>query len=204
MTPISARRAAWLRHVHELGRRLRRAPYPNEIASSLGTTRRVGTGRVSKALADGHIVVSPRPSAFCARSVRVAPLAMLELGLPAVVYLAWPLPGPSAPHDHHVAALEAGRAAAGWLADSLRVVTVSPYLIGSARLVAGTLGVAASIAERSDAVVVWRDPLLVGRQDVAAATAAGVPVSVLTADLLVTDPGQLWRPPILQPTYAQR
>jgi hypothetical protein len=200
--PITHRRAGWLRTIHQLATELRRPPHSSEIARAVGCSERSGRQRVQRAAVAGHVIVEPRVTAFVPAAVRLAPRAMLELALPVVVYLAWPLSTPSAGTTARLQSVQAGMASAEWLL-RMGLFAVSPYLIPHHQFDAID-EVARQIAARADAVVVWHDRILVGRSDVAAAHRLGVPVSVLTPEIVRSGvgPADLWRPPCLQPEVA--
>jgi hypothetical protein len=181
--------------VAELTLEFRRPPTSGELARLLrrddANTRR----SIMCARRDGLITPPPPGRAPFARSpIRLTAGARIELGLPVVVYLAWPLPLPNSPQATHDVGRRAGADLAfRVLSDVPGAVPVSPYLAPHGtrdrpRLDAG----AAALAAQCDAAIVYRDPILTGRPDVAAALAAGAHVVVIDdADLRSGDP---WRP----------
>jgi hypothetical protein len=189
MTP---QRRQWLRAIARLAAELRRPPTISELAAAC-RMHRTASGRMGRrAAGDGLVAIQPR-GAFGAGAVQLAPRGRLELDLPLVVYLAWPLAA-----GRKEAAAD-GRYAAARLTTALALSPVSPYLAG--RWGPDVDAVAAELAARSDAVVVWRDPLLTGRSDVAAARRAGLTVAVITdVDNLPAGHGDLWRPPYVEST----
>ncbi len=196
MKPITQRRGAWLRIVHRLHCDLRRPPSSFEVGPATGTTRKNSSRVAITAERDGHLIRGPRASVMGAAPLRVTPAALVQLGVPMVVYLAWPMT--SSPD---VGAR--GRAAARWLA-SLGVYAVSPFLTGDLECTA-SMHAAALLAQRADAVVVMSDPLLIGRPDVSAALLARAPVGVVThgdEEQISTAP-DLWIPPRLVPPLAE-
>lgn len=209
MKPITPRRADWLRTVHRLGTDLRRPPRATDIARATRVTAHVASNSIRRARRDGQIVLGGRVSGFDAFPVRLTPAALVEIGVPMVTYLAWPI-GRDDGRPAECRALEVeqdamrGRAAVRWLA-TLGVYSVSPYLAGAWKCErSGLDAVAQDIARRADAVVVMTDPLLLGRADVAAARAAGIPIGLVQAadERLVRAGVDLWRPPFLVPPDA--
>lgn len=205
MKPISEKRAAWLRVAHGLRTTLGRPPSAIEVARAHGRSPRTARDMVNCAIEDGHLVNTPRTSVFVPAGIRVAPLALLDLGLPAVVYLAWALGSDVVPgfHDRQAGLndRQAGLIPAGELG-RIGLAVVSPYLVAE-RAVAEP--VAMLLAQRADAVVVWRDPLLLGRADVVAARRLGIPVSVTQRDMTCgkLTAAVLWTPPCLLPAMPE-
>lgn len=186
---MTGRRRRWLEAVARLAAVLQRPPTISELAAELGMWRTASGRMAQRAARDGLVTLPPR-DAFGARAVQLAPRGRIELGLPLVVYLAWPL----AEGRRDTAA--DGRDAAARLVTMLGISSVSPYLAG--RWAPDVAAVAAELAGRSDAVVVWRDPLLTGRADVAAARRAGRTVAVISdVDNLPSNGTDIWRPPFV-------
>lgn len=106
--------------------------------------------------------------------LRVTARGRIAMGLPLVVYLAWPLPPPGAADVAQELARAAGLELARWVLDVIPGATpISPYMapvLARDRSVVDAAAV--QLASSSDAVIVWRDPLLLGRPDVAAAMLA--------------------------------
>lgn len=196
MRPITCQRAAWLAVIHRLTVELRRPPFSSEVARATMRHASSITGQVRRAVVDGQLERAVKPNAFAAAGLRLTPHALIALALPMVVYLAWPGFDP-----------ERGMEISSWLG-GLGVWASSPYL-GHRTIRAGReadlAAVAMALACRSDAVVCMTDPLLLGRSDVAAAHASGVPVSLVRpADksLLLTST-DLWSPPMRVPYPPQ-
>lgn len=196
MRPISRLRSEWLVTIHRLGVELRRPPYSAEVARATQRHRSAVTSLARRAVLDGHIERRVQPDAFTSAGIRLTPHALIALGLPMVVYLAWPGFAP-----------QRGTEISTWLGDR-GVWASSPYM-GRGTIQAGRepdlAAVAMATACRCDAVVCWTDPLLLGRPDVASAHAAGVPVSLVQArdEKLVRDSRDLWSPPLLVPYLPQ-
>lgn len=188
MTTVTEAQATWLRVVYELGVSLGRLPTTTDLAKACGWQQQTARRHIRRAAAAGIIEVGPR-STTNPMAVRIAPHALVQIGVPIVAYLAWPF-----------GSAERGQLIGQWLA-GLGVSVISPYLVASQVGHGRMDAVGISMALRSDAVLVWTDPLLVGRSDVSAAAASGIPVSVVrpTHELLVTCAADLWRPPLLQP-----
>lgn len=188
MKPLSTRRTKWLRAIYELGAQLGRPPYPGELARRHGTTSTAQRNIIVRAIRDGHITVGNPGNRFAPRPIRVSPAARLELGLPCLVYLAFPLTEDS------------GESAAAWVSCNVGLPVVSALAIA---ITGWKLAEPACVllAERCDGVIVWRDPMLVGRSDVVAAARLGIPVSVVDAYAArsVSSARQLWTAPLLQP-----
>ena len=193
---VTPQRETWLRAVYDLTAKYGRAPIPSEVAKKVGKSVRAARDIVTRAVSEGQLIQCARVSAYAATGVRVAPLTLLELGLPPVVYLAWPM----SRHDQH---LKDGKDAAGMLAN-LGVYAPTPYLIEMpAHQRESALPVAASLAMRVDAVVVVRDSLIAGRRDVEAAWRVGVPLSIVHDMRTIKSASDLWIPPCLQPVNKQ-
>lgn len=176
---------------------LRRPPTSGEVARRERRLESNTRRAIALARADGLITEPPADRRQYARSpLRLTPAARLEIGLPIVTYLAWPLPHPDASGAAFDRAVERGREVADRV---LRIfpgaVPVSPYLVPwpagdravERRLAAG----AALLAATCDACVVYRDEILLGRADVAAAVAGNAHVCVVL-DLALETPDP-WR-----------
>jgi hypothetical protein len=188
---IPARRASWLRQVQRLAIELHRPPVAVEIAKATGRSPAATVQMVRRATADGHMLSGARASAMAPRQVRIAPAALAALGIPLVVYLAWPGDWAAQGCQH-----------ASWL-ETMGIFAVSPYLVRTEphHMKAEA---AAALAQRADAVVAMTDPLLTGRPDVAAALAAGVPVAIVPQAIEsgISSAAAIWRAPFLVP-YPQ-
>lgn len=178
---------------------LGRAPYSSEVMPLLaGSDRRSTRQRLCRLRDLGMVVFASVPRALHPAPVRLTPAAKIALGLPIVVYGAWPIPS----DDNGVAMAESSRIGA-MLADAMtaavEAVVISPFLNPTpwkAGVVAG-----AQIARACDAVVVLRDRTLLGRGDVHAARVARLRCAVVESvgQLSQLTPATLWAPPYLEP-----
>lgn len=178
----------WLLAADALEVSLRRPPSVVEVGRALGCGPRAAQSRHRRAVAAGHVVDAPRTMTG-PRFVRASPAARIELGLPLLVYLAWPEAMPS-----------------GEVADLLVMLArigahcVSPLLVPGMFEVPAARAAAQSAAVAAHGVVVWRDRVLLCRADVDAARHAGVPVAVVPrSDALPSSAAELWIPPRLVP-----
>lgn len=187
MTSILESRHAWLRSAHDLAGRLGRPIVPMDLADLHGVRYESMRNRVGRAVRDGYMMRGRKPNAFASAPIRLTPKALLELDLPMLVYLAWPV---DRSIDNY------GIAAASWIQINLGIVTVSPCFRDPT-----AMSIAVVTAQRSDAVIVWRDRLLVGRADVVAGANAGAPVAVIpgVGANAPRSASELWIPPFLQP-----
>lgn len=201
MTPIPKKRAAVLRAVHQLTVELRRPPLCSEVARRIGIDRTLVWRMMQSAKRDGQAVVGSRFSVFTPGCVRVTPSALAYLGIPALVYLAWPAEW-DAPVSEGVAA---GGVAWARALHRLGLAASSPLLVpgGDPAIVRPA---SEALARAADAVVVVADQLLLGRSDVIAAHLAAVPVSFVPSPSAATNAVALWLPPLLvpQPDLAGR
>lgn len=186
MKPVTDAQAAWLRVVHHLTVSLRRPPVVIELAEATGSKRSGTKQRIHRAVDDGHLVRGPKGPSTTPSSLRVTPQALVHIGVPLVAYLAWPF-----------GSTERGQVIAQWLA-RWRVYAISPCLVEHGLLAPD---IASSMAMRADCVVVYTDPLLVGREDVQAAIACGIPVTVIRPadERSIESAADLWKPPLLLP-----
>lgn len=211
---LTPNRAAWLRTVHSLVLELGRPPTPMDLATARGTKPTAQRFQIRDAIASGQLVPAARGTAFESSAVRVAPRALVHLGLPMVVYLAWPLS--AAPGDGRVQRppgqiavfaerdAMAGREIARWLAGG-GIAPVSPYLAGAWSCDWAALdGAAVALSQRADAVVAMYDPMVLGRPDVAAPHRLGIPVALVADPRALTRPpaASLWDPPTLVPPIS--
>lgn len=196
MRPLWPGRRRWLMTVHQLTEELHRPPTTTEIARARQTTRESDRDAAVRAEADGHVVAQRRHQ-FLPASVRLTPAALVQLGVPMVVYLAWPVP---IGRGDHPGVREQGLELARW-ATQLGMYPVSPYLLHGAIDRTDSLGAAGRLAARCDGVVVCRDRLLVSRSDVDAARKACVPVGVVETLEEVSEVESIWRPPRLVTSY---
>lgn len=195
MTP---KRSEWLHLVYGLQAKLGRLPTAPDIAKVRGTARRVEFDTALRALEDGQVVRVPsreQRHAVLPFGVRLTPSAMVELGIPVLTYLAWPMdPGFGA---------ESRGAWARWSSQlvSLGLVPVSSFSVLRTEPVepAQWMACACTLASRCDAVVAVGDPILIGRPDVSSAKSDGVMVSVIgpTALFMAARAVDLWKPPFL-------
>jgi hypothetical protein len=182
---MRAARAALLGDIHALTTSLGRPPFPSEIAKSRGTTHNATNQALVIAKRDGHVIIGHRASAMTPAPIRVSPTAIIELGLPMVVFF-------SGPPD----ALEAWRALE--LAD-VTTLTAHPSPGPFAwRLIQACDAVLA--IGRAD------DPAVLGSAAVAYAVASRTPCAVVPKAFLTLgvvaatrDHSILWRAPIALP-----
>ena len=115
-----------------------------------------------------------------------SPLARIRLDMPLLVYLSWPLPPPDMPDEAHDAAHAVGENLARWILGRVPAAApVSPYLVAHGRRERPKLDAAApTLALGCHAAIIYRDPLLAGRADAAAAREAGLPTALIGADFL--------------------
>jgi hypothetical protein len=191
---VKVRLKALLLAVHRATQELGRAPYSAEVAPLLGgSDRRSTRRRLCRARDAGMVSFAAVPRAMHAQAVRLTPEAKVELCLPVVALLAWPV----GVEDRGEAA-EYGRDAVTVLRGK-GVIGVSPFLDGRTRWEEGVQA-AAQIAPACDGVIVMHDPTLMGRADVHAARLARLRCVVVDSlTLHRTPPGALWLPPLLQP-----
>lgn len=190
---ITANQIRWIRAIDAVHIDLRRPPLMPEVQRALGITNPgVTTGRllVRQLVERGYLVRGPG-KCTTPRSIRVTPMARIALGMPMTVYLAFPL-GDSDALD--------GRAAAHELLQRYGLFCSSPLLTPGSAGRPGAMDAATASATALHAVVVWRDPLLVGRHDVDTARRAGVPVTVAGAGPMPAAADALWVPPMLVPS----
>lgn len=197
LVPISVYRERWLRELEALAVKLCRPPNSSELARAVGLAQHTVREMAMRCAKSGLVTLSER-SATTPRGLRLTPAARIALGLPLAVYLAFPVgEGPLSDNAREAAALH-GQSAAAELLGRYGLFCVSPMLLPEAIGWPGAMDAATATAAALHAVIVWRDPLLVGRRDVDAARRAGVPVSVL-AGPLPTTASELWLPPRLVP-----
>lgn len=172
---------------------LGRAPSAGEVGTRIGMV----SSRISAVIAAARragLVTPHHPGrrTFERTPVRLTARARLELGLPIVVYLAWPLPAADAPTEAHHVAWQAGHdLARRVLIQVPGAASVSPYLARHSAADRARLDAAApALAAMSDAAIVYRDGLLLGRRDVAAAVTNGAHVVVM--DDAALDGGDPW------------
>lgn len=195
---IGARRELWLRTVDRLTTELRRPPCVDEVSRVVGISRSTGQWHTNHAARAGQVLLGSR-NATSPRALRLTPATRIELGLPLVVYLAWPLP-PEPVEVMPAEAWGAGCSAAEDIATDLGLCVVSPFLVCASIGASGSMSYAARVSCTTDAVIIWRDALLMGRADVDAAWRAGLPVSVVSGDL-PSAAADLWIPPRLVPPF---
>lgn len=134
--------------------------------------------------------------------VILTPLARIRLGLPLLVYVSWPLPPPNAPDEAHETAYTLGKHLCRWIAGRVECATpVSPYLVKHDCVIRPKLDAAApALALGCHAAIVYRDPMIAGRADTAAALGAGLPTALIDTKTM-----DEWRPmrdgPIWQAPY---
>lgn len=184
MKPLTEAQISWLRTIYELGISLHRQPTTTDLARACGWQSQTARRHIRVAAAAGIIDVAPR-STNNPMAVRIAPHALVQLGVPVVAYLAWP-----------VGSAERGQLIGQWVA-RFGISVISPYLVSGRT----SDTAAVSMALRADAVLVWTDPLLVGRRDVVSAASRGIPVTVIRPadEAAITCAADLWKPPLLQP-----
>lgn len=182
---------------------LRRPPTARELGIALG----VSYGNVHKIVTDcaryGLIDPQRQRQPHQPFQIVLTPMARIRLELPLLVYLAWPLPPPDSPDEAHEAAHAVGINLARWVAGRVqRAAPVSPYLVRHDRTLRAQLDAAAPVlALGCHAAIIYRDQLLAGRADGAAAFGAGLPTSLI--DLAAMDSwqpdrdGPIWQPPYL-------
>lgn len=183
---------------------LRRPPFANEVAKAIGIDLRGTLDVLEDCRRLGLIEECPGRKKYAPLPVRLTAATRRALGLPIVVYLAWPMPPPASADEAHHAARAVGVELAGWLLAAVpNVAPVSPYLAPHARGLRPQLDAAAAAhAMMCDAAIAYRDPLLLGRPDVAAALGAHLAVSLITpaAQLEISDGSDPWTPPwLVQP-----
>lgn len=197
MVPISPARAEVLRAIHHLTSEFRRPPIPAEVAHRMGKSTSTVWHMVQRAVADGQAVIGSRLSMYTPGTVRLTPAALAALGIPALVYLAWPMDwsDPTSELDADYGADHASRLA------RLGIAAVSPCLAPSSGNGPGVRAAAEALARVADAAVVVADGLLVGRSDVTSARLASVPIAVIDDLTGVTSAAELWVPPRLVPAW---
>jgi hypothetical protein len=201
LVPIGEYRDRWLRALEALAVELRRPPHSIELARALGLAPHSVREMANRCARAGLVMLGER-STTTPRGLRLTPAARIALGLPLAVYLAFPVSAAAALADEaRVASGQHGQAAAAELLERYGLFCTSPLLVPEAIGRRGSMDAATATAAALHAAIVWRDPLLVGRQDVDAARRAGVPVSVLAGPLPATA-GELWLPPWLVPPIA--
>lgn len=196
MTP---RRAAWLRIVHGLTTKLGRPPCANEVAVERGTKRHTELANAGYAAGAGEVIIGHRSSMTAPRSIRVAPVALVELGIPVIAYAAWSIGRDPHPDDVRASWSEISAALRG-----LDLVAISPWSGLQERSPGWSetlMEASRQVAMRCDVAVCVGDQILPGRVDVAAARAAGIPVALVSyRDLIALQSASvLWRPPYLVP-----
>jgi len=194
---ITAYRERWLRALEALAVDLRRPPCAAELARALKIDRQSVRQLAVRAARDGLVVLGPS-SASTPRGLRLTPAARIALGLPLAVYLAFPVVAIIEGAEGREASWQHGAAAANVLTDRLGLFCTSPLLVREAIGRPGAMAAATAAAIALHAVLVWRDPLLVGRCDVDAARRAGVPVGLAAGPMPATA-RDLWVAPRLVP-----
>lgn len=201
MVEVSPYRERWLRALEALAVELRRPPSSAELARALNIDRQSVRQLAVRAARDGLVVLGPAVGTT-PRGLRLSPAARIALGLPVVVYLAFPVSA-AAPlsEESRDAAGRQGRAAAAELLERYGLFCSSPLLVIEAIGRPGVMEAAAAAAVGHHAAIAWRDPMLVGRRDLDSARRAGVPVAVAAGVLPRTAP-ELWLPPRLVPPFG--
>lgn len=181
---------AVVRATAELGR----APYSSEVMLLVNSDRRSTRRRLCSLRDIGLVTFAAVPRALHPMSVRLTPAAKIALGLPVVVYAAWPIPL----EDGERCTESVGSMMADQMTE-LGLVAISPF-IGPAEWMAG-IAAGAQIAVACDAVLVLRDRTLIGRCDVHAARVARLRCSVVESlgQLSKLTLETLWAPPYLEP-----
>jgi len=197
---ITDHQIKWIRAVDAMHTELRRPPLIPEVKRALGIKghgSKSGYTLVLRLVELGYLVKGPG-KCTTPRPIRVTPAARMALGMPMTVYLAFPLgDGMRAEHDD---AARHGQAAAFELLQRYGLFCSSPLLTPGAAGRPGSMDAATATATALHAVVVWRDPLLVGRQDVDTARRAGVLVTVAGTGPMPASVDALWLPPMLVPS----
>jgi hypothetical protein len=170
----------------ELAIKLHRPPTRHELGIALGISYGNVHAIVDDCIRYGLVHVPPDRQHGQVLTVIPSPLARIRLEMPLLVYLSWPLPPPSAPDEAHEAAYAVGKHLATWIAGRVpRAAPVSPYLVKHDRRVRPHLDAAAPVlALGCHAAIIYRDPLLAGRADAAAARDAGLPTALITSEFL--------------------
>lgn len=179
--PLTPARRRVLLTAVELTARLGRPPNGHEVAIEIGGYRRVHL-QVAQLRRAGYVTDTGRPlKQRQPHYVRLTPRARLELGLPLLVYVAWALPRLDDTDEAHEAARAAGAELARWIIQAIPTAApASPLLVPHrAAQVPALLAAAGQLAAAADAVIVHRDPFLIGRADVMRANETAAPV-VLT------------------------
>lgn len=155
---------------------LRRPPTQLEVRDRIGANRSNAYRWVRAGKERGLIDVLDKRY-----RLRLTPRARHELGLPLLVYIAWPLPRPDELEAAHRSACAVGEALAAWLLVAVPGATpVSPYLVAHDGAQRDRLDAAApALAALCDAAIVSQDPLLIGRADLTAADLAGLPIAIV-------------------------
>jgi hypothetical protein len=181
-----------LEAIAALAAELGRGPTNHELAARMGRRPSNVSKAVYTARAQGLIVPHlPERRARERTPIRLTAGARIALGLPVICYLAWPLPAPTSPAPSHYAAWQAGMELARIaLIQVPGAVPVSPYLVRHGAADRAKLDAAAiALAAMSDAVIVYRDGLLIGRRDVDAARLNGAHIAVMgDAEIGAEDP----------------
>ena len=194
---VEAARLAWLRSIYDFTRQHGQGPNATDLAKVHGTSRQAQNQRIL-ALASVGMIQLPhaRKGQNHPMIARLSPMAMFELNIAPVVYLAWPASftddGTWLRED------DGGADAARWLFEASGISALSPYVAGWPHR---SIEHGIQLAERSDAVVVVDDPLLLGRADVASAMGIGLSISVVRRQDRsgVRSATDLWTPPLLLP-----
>jgi hypothetical protein len=183
---------------------LRRAPFANEIAKAIRVDLRGTLDVLEDCRRYGLIEECPGRRKYAPLPVRLTVETRRKLGLPIVVYLAWPLPPPASAPEAHEAARCVGVELARWVLAAVPCVSpVSPYLAPHAAGNRATLDAAAAAhAMMCDAVLAYRDPLLIARADVSAALGAHIAATLIdrAAQTEISEGANPWTPPwLVQP-----
>lgn len=185
---------------------LRRAPTAADVARWCGMDKKGVMRAVAELRRLGMIEWTRMAIHYKPQPLRLTARCRVQLGLPIIAYIAWPLPSPSSEPDAHAGALEVGRAFANWVTCAIAgCVPVSPYLAEHDASTRPRFDAAAvSIAALADVAIVYRDPLVAGRADVVAAVNAKLPITVIdrAGQDAITAGADPWSPPWRQ-SYPQ-